>query len=873
MTTLLPGTRWLLRACVLIGALVILSACGGGGGGGGGLSISLSPSRIEATLYQGEVRQFQVDGSASGTVSGNVYILIEDPQGLTDGNIPVSQVDVRRYRAIVTPRSTLTPGRYTGAIRIRVCGDFNCGNEYDSATLPYDITVVVRPTLQSLNPTGVAVGSGVIEVIVTGTAFTAGSVGRFNAQSRVTRFISPTQLGVSLTVNDTAVSGTYPIDVLGQAGNAASATTAANFEVRNPAPTLSSISPTVANLGGAAFQLQVNGSNLVAGSIVRWNGTDRVTQLISPAQLVAQILQTDLDTGGTASITVFNPGPGGGTSEAKTFDVNSPVPTLSLVVPAQLESANTPTPQTLQLTGTNFTRRSVGLWNGSPRETAYVSTTQLLVFLPATDVDDGMVAQVAVFNPAPAGGTSGSVELPISNPQPVLERINATRTSAGCGDFTLNVIGSQFRPSTQVLWNGSPRPTTRDSSSIVRAQITAADVADAGTATITVASPAPGGGVSTKAFEFEIADDPSPTTQAVAYQISPSHAGYATTRCPITVPTTSEPTWTYNAGEPMAYPLIVDGRVFVTGKTTGRVTALDAATGAVLWGPAKADSNNGIAYDNGTLFSTGGDRQTVKGAIVALDAATGALKWRIDLDSFNYLYPAVALDGRLIFSNSDDIEARSQEDGHVLWTNDHPGSGERIAADANGVYATGPCTTRAYKPDGSFKWNRNTGCSGGGGAIPSVAEGVVYSLNLSFASDSYDRLSEVDGSLIASLISDVLPARSPRHEIGLSDRALQGKVIATGATWGLSADSPPGYTFTAPILVNDTVFIARRDGQLLVHDANSGALLTAFNVGNPLPVDSSFYQRVDTGLAVGDGLLVVPTVQGVAAYRIASPAD
>jgi len=75
-------------------------------------------------------------------------------------------------------------------------------------------------------------------------------------------------------------------------------------------PTISSLSPSNATLGGAAFTLTVNGTNLVGTSIVKWNGTALTTSYVSATQITAQVPASDLTTSGTASITVTNPAPG-----------------------------------------------------------------------------------------------------------------------------------------------------------------------------------------------------------------------------------------------------------------------------------------------------------------------------------------------------------------------------------------------------------------------------------------------------------------------------------------------------------------------------------------------------------------------------------
>ena len=95
---------------------------------------------------------------------------------------------------------------------------------------------------------------------------------------------------------------------------------------QNPVPVLSSISPTSATAGGGAFTLTVNGSSFISSSQVRWNGVARTTTFVSTAQLTAAIPASDIATGGTVNVTVFNPTPGGGTSGAMTFTIAAPSP-------------------------------------------------------------------------------------------------------------------------------------------------------------------------------------------------------------------------------------------------------------------------------------------------------------------------------------------------------------------------------------------------------------------------------------------------------------------------------------------------------------------------------------------------------------------
>jgi MBG domain (YGX type)/Putative Ig domain/Bacterial Ig domain/MBG domain len=69
----------------------------------------------------------------------------------------------------------------------------------------------------------------------------------------------------------------------------------------------------------------------------------------------------------------------------------------------------------LTVTGGGFVPGATVLWNGSARTTTFVSATQLTAAILATDLTAVGTADVAVFNPAPGGGTSTSLTFSIDS--------------------------------------------------------------------------------------------------------------------------------------------------------------------------------------------------------------------------------------------------------------------------------------------------------------------------------------------------------------------------------------------------------------------------------------------------------------------------
>src|SRR5262249_8749519 len=135
-------------------------------------------------------------------------------------------------------------------------------------------------------------------------------------------------------------------------------------------PTLTAISPTSAAAGSGPVTLTIAGSDFVSTSVVQVNGANRSTTFISGTQLTATIPASDLAVGALLSITVFTPGPSGGTSSAVTFTVNNPVPSISSVSPNPVLAMGGSF--TLTVNGSGFVNGSLVQVNGSPRPSIFV---------------------------------------------------------------------------------------------------------------------------------------------------------------------------------------------------------------------------------------------------------------------------------------------------------------------------------------------------------------------------------------------------------------------------------------------------------------------------------------------------------------------
>jgi hypothetical protein len=130
--------------------------------------------------------------------------------------------------------------------------------------------------------------------------------------------------------------------------------------------------PTSVAPGGPGFTMMVNGAGFAPGAVVKWNGNSRATSFVGPAQLSASILPSDVVNVGTASISVTNPSPGGGTSNAVEFPVADPRGAVTLArtdysgaqVPAGLASGDFNGDGALDLVASNEGDNTVSVFLG-----------------------------------------------------------------------------------------------------------------------------------------------------------------------------------------------------------------------------------------------------------------------------------------------------------------------------------------------------------------------------------------------------------------------------------------------------------------------------------------------------------------------------
>jgi outer membrane protein assembly factor BamB len=361
--------------------------------------------------------------------------------------------------------------------------------------------------------------------------------------------------------------------------------------------------------------------------------------------------------------------------------------------------------------------------------------------------------------------------------------------------------------------------------------------------------------------------------EATAYQITVDHAGVTSSGGALALQPT--PLWKVSLPAAISYPLIAGGAVFVTvakPNTTNGTTlyALNAATGATLWGPVDLGGNtlwSNATYDAGKLFVLNWD-----GTLSSFDATTGAPGWSASLGTYAFDAPPTASNGVIYVSGYGYVRAIDESNGSTKWSvavvN---GDISSPAVGPAGVYVGYACpNVYGIGLDGTLHWQypNPMQCSGGGG------KNIAYRIdtNRVFARDGAAGyvIDASNGSLVTSFNAGTIPAVTPTQEFFLYNSTLTAKDQKTGnQQWSFTGD---GQLSSAPIVIDNSVIVGSGSGMLYAVNAATGTVNWQVQTGGAIyaPDEQNVSQPL-TGLAAGDGVLVVPSGTTLIAYAILGP--
>lgn len=379
---------------------------------------------------------------------------------------------------------------------------------------------------------------------------------------------------------------------------------------------------------------------------------------------------------------------------------------------------------------------------------------------------------------------------------------------------------------------------------------------------------------------------------AVAYQLNPAHSGSLTDpafHLPLT------PAWSALLASDPSYPILADGAVYVAFANAGAIEAkaFDAHTGAPLWGPVNLQTGERatLAYNHGTLFV-----HTSAGWLHALEGKTGKFSWSAQItlngdDVFHDSYPvasegrvyvadaksalgqlwSINWDGKDVFGASimspSTTSAPAIVDGTAFLTFIESGA---AAIDLTKLTGFQSQDLREEDRYAATVWNQRCACSGGGvGFVPAVYEGKLYERSV-FGNSTIRQTS--DGLPTGEFPGTLIPAFSNDMGFGMdSDEVIAFNIETRARAWSKGAPSKPkggSSAFITPALaINGIVFAVTRDGTVIALEGATGDQLWSGELEKAVSQPSAAAYGLDsTGMAAGEGMLIIPTQKGIFAF-------
>ena len=254
------------------------------------------------------------------------------------------------------------------------------------------------PKITSLSPNTATAGGAAFTLTINGTSFVSGATAKWGTTALTTTFVSAIKLTAAVPASLIVAAGTASVTVTTSHGTSAGAT----FTIKPRAPTITSLSPTSATAGGAAFTLTVTGTNYVSGAKVNWQGAALQTTFGSATTLRAAVPASLIAMAGKASITVAT---AGGTSNVATFTIKAR-PAITSLNPSSATAGGAGF--ALTVTGTGFVAGATVKFGNAALTTKFVSATQLTASVPSAYISKAATVSVVVVNPGAINSNSVS---------------------------------------------------------------------------------------------------------------------------------------------------------------------------------------------------------------------------------------------------------------------------------------------------------------------------------------------------------------------------------------------------------------------------------------------------------------------------------
>jgi len=345
----------------------------------GTLTISKETATVSlsnlSTTYTGSAL-----GATATTTPANLNVTITYTQ---NGNSITSPITAGSYGVAATINDPNYSGAATGTLTIKQAS----------------------PTLTWATPAAISFGTALSSTQLDATAAVPGAF-----------VYTPAAGSIPSVGNDTLAVVFTPTDTTDYTTATASVTLLVNLP-SNPAPVIGSISPAFTDAGATAFPITITGTGFASSSTAYWGTTALSTQYVSATQLTAQITASEVASAGIAAVTVQSPAPGGGTSGALQFEIDSTgsgsgtAPTFSSLTASVAPGSTATYPVTLPSSATNVSVSCLNLPGGAT--CTYSATTKTVTISTTAASPSGTYQITVIFTETLPGTATAQVLLPI----------------------------------------------------------------------------------------------------------------------------------------------------------------------------------------------------------------------------------------------------------------------------------------------------------------------------------------------------------------------------------------------------------------------------------------------------------------------------
>ena len=342
-----------------------------------------------------------------------------------------------------------------------------------------------------------------------------------------------------------------------------------------------------------------------------------------------------------------------------------------------------------------------------------------------------------------------------------------------------------------------------------------------------------------------------------------------------------------------APPVAAGGKVFVM-DAEGRVSAIDARTGAQIWRTATNPGDNkrdrlafggGLAYADGKLYVSSGWRQ-----VLQMDANTGAIGWRTRTSEAIHGAPTVAGGRVLVVALDNTLLTFDAATGTPSWTYQALSEPARILS-ASSPAVQGDTVVAAFgsgelvalrAANGNDLWNEALSRASRTSALseirdipgrPVIYQGDVFAVSHSGVFSAIDlRTGQARWNLPVVGITTPLPAGDVVYVVSKNGEVIcvsreTGQIYwirdlnegfrgkKKGGFFGIGGQRMTRPVWSSPMLTNNKLIVAGQTGQLAVLNAKTGEVEQRISLGapvllSPIAMGDTIYLVTDKGALV-----------------------